>query len=296
MKINEPMTPQVEPEASEPTTPVEGQTPVEPTPEAQPENDLMSRVAQFTTDNKPAENIEDNKNFDYKEIQNIEDPVAREQAEKAYKSMQRGFNDKFQEIADLRKAMEASSNTEWTPERVQALTQDPKFLAAAQQVTTQNPQGQSEEEYSALTDGEQAALNKVAALEAKLNQFENTQSTQQLQQEHDRLSRIYGDNYNQQAVDTIITDLRSGKVQGGPEAVWKFHDYEASNQRAYQMGLKDGNNGVQAKAQALSMDGGQVVQTPVNNVKADGVSSKQHFRNIASQVLADFKNKAAIKT
>lgn len=258
-----------------------------------PENDLMSRVAQFQTENKPKVDVPENFNFDVNEINNIEDPNARRLVEDAYKSFQKGFNHKFQEIADLRKQMESQLHKEgWTPERVQALTQDPEFLKAAQEVAGMQTQETDDDEY--LSDTERQLMAKVGELEGKLNQFQSNQSQQQIEQEHDRLARIYGENYNRQAVDTIITDLKTGKVKGGPEAVWKVYDYEKAIERAYNMGLNDRKAGVQEKVQASSFEGNQVTPNQIP-AKEENENPKQFWRKLMGQTLAESQQGAQIK-
>lgn len=279
---------------------VETHKEVEGAPEANATEDLQARIAKFTQDNKPKEEVPEDFAFDSKEIENIQDPVAREYAEKAYKSYQKEFNRKFQEMAELRKSMESSSHKspfemDWTPEQVQALTQNPRFLQAAQQVAGQTDYSQSDDDYSALTEREQAAIKKVEMLEKQMSQWQQSQTMQELKKQDEQLAQTYS-SYNPQAVDTLTADLIQGKVQADRSSLWKVIDYDDNAKRAYELGRQDERGGVQEKAQSLSMQGQQVVRTPVDMTAEEGQSSKQLWRKIMGQVLSDSNSKAAMKT
>ena len=71
--------------------------------------DLISRVSKVKVDKTPEVNIEEPK-FDINDIEKIQDPQAKEQALRAYKSFQRGFNEKYQELAQIRKELDAIKN------------------------------------------------------------------------------------------------------------------------------------------------------------------------------------------
>lgn len=289
MKINEPVpegqvleTP-VAPETSE-------QTPVEDSSNV---DSLASRIAKFHADNQPKEPIPEDFKFNSNDVNNIQDPVQRQIVEDHMKSNQKAFNEKFQQLAELRKESENANNNTWTPERVQALTQDPEFLSAAQQITNQTANAQSDEEY--LTDTEKQLKSEVSELRNTLNGMKNNQTQQQLESEHDKLETVYGGNYDKQAVDSLRTDLISGKVQANNESLWKVYDYEASNDRAYKMGLQDGQNGVRQNVQGMSISGQQVVATPVTDTKPEGQTNKQFWQACKENALRMAGAKAAIK-
>jgi len=195
-------------------------------PEVKP--DLVTRASQVKVEPKPTQVNEPE--FDYKEIEAIKDPVAKEIALKAYKSFQRGFNQKFQDIASLRKDLENKSQefSNWTPERVQSLINDPKFVEAARNVVgTQN-----EQTYETETD------KKVKELENQLNQLKGQSVLQTFKQQDEEIAKRYA-NYNPKKVDEITAEMLSGKVQATREHLWKVLDYEDAVQRAYQLGLED---------------------------------------------------------
>ena len=107
-----------------------------------PKEDLISRVSKVKVDKTPEVNIEEPK-FDINDIEKIQDPQAKEQALRAYKSFQRGFNEKYQELAQIRKELDAIKNqaTNWTPDRIKQELNKPDFIQASQAVLQeQNPQ------------------------------------------------------------------------------------------------------------------------------------------------------------
>jgi hypothetical protein len=195
-------------------------------PEVKP--DLVTRASQVKVEPKSIPVSEPE--FDYKEIEAIKDPVAKEVALKAYKSFQRGFNQKFQDIASLRKDLENKSQefSNWTPERVQSLINDPKFVEAAKNVVgTQN-----EQIYETETD------KRVKQLEQELNQLKGQSIQQTFKQQDEEIGKRYA-NYNPKKVDEITAEMLSGKVQATREHLWKVLDYEEAVQRAYQLGKED---------------------------------------------------------
>jgi len=191
--------------------------------------DLVTRASQVKIESgKPIPVAEPE--FDYKEIEAIKDPVAKDIALKAYKSFQRGFNQMFQDIASLRKDLENKSNefSNWTPERVQQLINDPKFVEAAKNVVGT----QVEQPYESETD------KRVKQLEQELNQLKGQSIQQTFKQQDEEISKKYG-NYNPKKVDEITAEMLSGKVQATREHLWKVLDYDEAVQRAYQLGLED---------------------------------------------------------
>jgi hypothetical protein len=194
----------------------------------QPKPDLITRASQVKVEPKSIPVTEPD--FDYKEIEAIKDPVAKEVALKAYKSFQRGFNQKFQDIASLRKDLENKSQefSNWTPERVQQLINDPKFVDAAKNVVGT----QQEQTYETETD------KRVKALEQELNQLKGQSVQQIFKQQDETIGKKYA-NYDPKKVDEITADMLSNKVQATREHLWKVLDYDEAVQRAYQLGLQD---------------------------------------------------------
>jgi len=259
--------------------------------EAKPE-DLMTRVAAYEADNKPDKDfIDDGQEFKGKEeLAKIQDPQAREYAEKAHNSVTKAFNRKFQELAELRKSLETQQNHQenWTTEKVQTLINDPNFVQVAQQVAGQQP---TNDEYSALSDIEK---QEISQLKTKLVQLEqqNQQSINLTQ--HEILSKKYP-NYDSQAVDTIKADLIAGKAQVTNEHVyWGYYGPQMAK-ASYEMGKKDALSGNADKVQSMSIDGQNTVSSPSEFKKEEGESNKNFFRRIGSKVLSDLSGGQQIR-
>jgi hypothetical protein len=254
------------------------------------ETPLIQRVAKFMETNDPVTTgvpVEDDFKFDINEIQKIEDPKARELAEKAYKSFQRGFNKKFQDLAELRKSLESQGGT-WTPDRINKLLNDPSFLQAAQQVAgTTNPQtsGLTDEEWSALNDKEKAQLT---GMQNKINQLEQFNMTALKTQQDASLKQTYA-NYNPQQVDTLLSDMMSNRIQATREHLWKVIDYEPAVDRAYRLGRQDERAGTSDRVSAISAQG--VTAQPNQTIQPEKEESNLNFwKRIASKRLAESKS------
>jgi len=271
---------------SEPTTQAPAQeTQQTPQQEAPQQEDLVTRVSKLQADVKPVE--KDFEGFDYKELESIQDPVAREQALKAYKSFQKGFNRKFQELAEIKKALEGKSEqySSWTPERVQQLIHDKNFQDAAKSVmnTYQETGGQlSPEEYSALTDSEKRQFNEMRS---QLNMITQQNSKLIQQQQDEKLKGRYA-NYSPAIVNDMTQQLLEGKYQATREDIWKVIDYEPAVKRAYELGKQDRQLDI-GQRQDASVTTTGVNQTPVNDVppKGKGESNFNYFQRIARRRL-----------
>ena len=224
-----------------------------------PKEDLISRVSKVKVDKQTELNIEEPK-FDVNDIEKITDPQAKEQAIRAYKSFQRGFNEKYQEIANLRKELDAikSNNTNWTPDRIKQELNKPDFIQASQAVLQeQNPQnsGMSETEWSSLTANEkkqwQVMQNELTSLKQQQNQQQILQS---FKMQDDTLKTKYA-NYDSQAVDMITSDLLTGKRQATREDLFRAYDYENAVKRAYELGKQDSGIVNIEKVNASAYDG-----------------------------------------
>ncbi len=275
--------------AVEPVTPV---TPaVEPTP-TPPVDDLLTRVSKFQTEKAPAVNPQPqntgDENFDIREIEAITDPVAKEQAMKAYKSFQRGFGEKFQELSQLKKEMEALKAQpivqpvpqEWTAERVQALANDPTFIEAARKVQESN----QTDENSTMSEAERAKINelnqKITNLEKANTQVLTEQQKVLRTTQHESLGAKYA-NYVPQEIDTITFDMLNGKITTTPEHIYKAFKHDENVQKAYEMGRVDERQGVPEKIASSSPQA--VIQTTPSSptiVPKEGQSSKSFFDDI----------------
>lgn len=240
-------------------------------------DDLIKRVSQFEKEKGPNAQTEDlDTKFDYSELDKIQTPEeAKAWAEKAYKSFQRGTGQKFQEIAELRKEMQATleQTKRWTPERVQALLQDPNFVSSAQQIAGVQTDNIDE---SMLSQAEQAELNRIKEQQQQLlNIYQQTQK----EKEDFTLKDRYA-NYDASQVDEIFNGMMQGKVQATREHLWKVVDYEPAVQRAYELGLKDGQTNKTEITNSVSLEGRRAVSTaPIQ--REEGENSVEYFKRIA---------------
>ena len=266
------------------------------TPEVTPEPveiPLVQRVSKFMETNDPSKapvQVPEDFKFDINEIAAIEDPAAREVAEKAYKSFQRGFNAKFQEIAELRKALEIQGKPipeKWTPERIQQLINDPEFINAAQVVTGNNPpsSGLTDEEFSALNPTEQAQLTAMKQEIVGLKQIHMAALKTQQDAE---LKQTYA-NYEPQKVDGLLSDMMQGRTQATREHLWKVLDYDPAIERAYKLGRQDERSGNVERISSMSVDGIQA--QPNQNIQPEQNESNLNFwKRLASKRLAESKS------
>lgn len=187
----------------------------------QPEEDIFKRVSSF----KPEEHKEETP-FNVNDIEKIEDPKAKEYAQSAYKSFERGYQKKYQEIAQMRKEYEqklAEANQPWTTERIQSLLNDPNFVKAAQSVAGTN------------TEEEDPELRKIKQQQQVLAQ---QLYTERMRREDEKLLNKYAD-YDPNAVDIITAELLTNKRIATREDIWKVMKYDEHVRRAYEMGRVD---------------------------------------------------------
>lgn len=272
--IRREVTEQVQPEVKEPVT--------EPVVETPKEESLVTKVSKFVEDEKPKTEPKVDEHFDINDIDKIEDPNARDIVKKAYKSFERGYQKKFQDLADIRRDLEQKTGETWTPERVQALLNDNDFVQAAQQVA-KTPE---EEEYSNLTDSEKRALAETQ----KQMQALTYQNQILLKQQQDKeLMSKYAD-YNPQAVDTLTNDLLKGNVQATREHLYKVINYESAVERAYKLGMKDARAGIQENVNAAAPQANTVVASSEPVKPLEGETKQALWRRIVANNIAKQKD------
>lgn len=252
-----------------------------------PESDILSRINQLKQNVKP---VEGETKFDLKEIENIQDPVAKEQAMNAYKSFQRGFNQKFQELSNLRKTLEGKGTIQtWTPEAVQGLMQNPEFIQAAQSVMANYNQSNGQmtsEEWSALTESEKRQFNQMQQ-QLQLIARQNTSLIQAQQDE--RLKTKYA-NYDPKIIDSMTQELLTGRYQATREDIWKVIDYENMARRAYELGKQDRQLNLNEQVNSITTDGVNTVATDTVPAKENGESNYNYFRRLAQRRLAEARS------
>lgn len=258
--------------------------------------DLMSRVAAFKAPVVPDQNLE-NSFFDYKEIEAIQDPVAKAIAEKAYKSMQSGFTKKTQDIAEQKRQFEqkVQEMQNWSPERIQQeLLNNPQFVQAAQQIAAnQNPpnSGLTDEEFSALTPTEKKEL---ASLKSEINQLKqtnhNTAIQAQITQKDAQLLSKYPD-YNPSMVNEATNRLASLTLPEIREYVYKAQLHDDHVKAAYELGRSEKQTLNQEKINAVSATGITANNTNEVPVKNKGEKDQDFFVRLAQFRLSQHKQK-----
>ena len=259
-------------------------------PQPKPEEDLMSRVSKVKLDAvKP---VIDEEKFDPKDIEKIPDPVAKKYAEQAYKSFEKGYQKKFQDLAEQRKEVEQKLNefSNWTPEKIHTLLNDPKFVESAQAVAkSQAPQNWngSQEQWSSLNDNEK---QEWAQMKNAVNQMSMALTLEHQRRQDDGLKQKYA-NYEPQAVDTITAELLAGKARATREDIWKVYDYENAVKRAYELGKMDKRPEMEEKANASSYDGLSVNQPKTTEKPQTGEGNLTAFKRIVLENLAKAKGR-----
>ena len=264
--------------------PVTNQQP--PVQEPPKQEDLVTRASKVKLEptNNP-QSIEEPK-FDLNDIEKITDPVAKEQALKAYKSFQRGFNDKFQQLAEIRKTYEAKlANDKWTKERIKQIQNDPEFIRAAQEVMQeQNPpeSGVTDTEWSAMTSKEkQQLLSMQAEIQSLKAQQQQQAILSEFRKQDEQLKNRYA-NYDSQKVDILTADLLSNKVKATREHLFKALDYDEAVRRAYELGKQDGQVERSEKIGASSFEGVTTTQPAKDTPQPENnESTMSYFRKLA---------------
>lgn len=249
--------------------------------------ELVTRVSQVKPEALVDKKVDEV--FNVNDIDKIENPQAKEYAQKAYKSLESGYTKKFQSLADERRAWETkkTEGENWTQEKVQSLLKDPNFVTAAQGVATQ----QTTDEYSALSDIEK----KRMADNEKQIQFMVQQNSQLLRQQQDESNKTKYKNYDSDAVDIITNDLLKNKVQATREHLWKVVDYDAAVNRAYELGKSDRNQENLEKVNVLSPDGVTVVRDESVPDKEKGESDRNYWNRLGLRNLQKLMNKGQVR-
>lgn len=221
-----------EPEVKEETKPV---VKAEAKPEVKKEEqNLVTRVSQVKTPEKPAEEEHFNINELDAEIERVDNPEVKKQLVSLKKSLIKGENQKYEQIASLRKEYETklAQSTSWTPERVKSEMNKPDFIEAAKAVVGGN--GTIDED-STLSDEARAELKQ---LKSKIDMLQSSNWQAQKAHQDVKLKEKYA-NYAPDIVDTVTTDLMHNKRVATREDLWKVIDYDKAVNRAYELGLSD---------------------------------------------------------
>jgi hypothetical protein len=247
--------------------------------------DLVSRASKVKLEEKKETNPFGLTKDDYDKVQT--DPTLS----KFYKSMLSDYTRKTQNLSEKEREVERikleSSN--WTPEKIQQLLNDQKFVQAAQQVASlSNPpnSGLSDQEYSALTDKEKAQFH---SMQKQLSEIQ-MQNWQMHQRQQDEVLKTKYANYAPDIVDVTIHKLVKGEVKADREVVWKALDYDEAVKRAYELGKQDRALDTKVKTQSMSVEG--FTATPQNEMQPEkGETNSAYWKRIATQRMTELKGR-----
>jgi hypothetical protein len=246
--------------------------PAEPVVEQKQEQvDLVARVSQVKTPDVAKKEIDEKFNINDLDahIEKLPDPALKEQVLGLKKSLLKGENQKYQEIANLRKQYESelAKMSTWTPERLQQEMNKPDFVRAAQSIISPTQQDSS----SMLSEQEKRQLEENnRQVQALMNQ---NQQLLKIQQDSQLKSRYA--NYDPTIIDNVLNDLQAGKIMPTREDFWKVIDYENAVKRAYQLGLMDKNTQNQERVQGMTFETGRNMQQPTSLERQKGETTQQ---------------------
>ena len=248
--------------------------------------DLITRVSQVKSDvAKPTEDNTDK--FDFNDIAKIENPEAREIALKAYKSIERGGQKKFQEIAAIRKALEAKQDdySNWTPEKITTLLKDEAFVKAAQQAAGVSNSPTNDD--TLLSPAEQEKFN---TLFGEVNTLKQRNAQLELENQHKTLGEKYA-NYDRSNIHNVVSDFQAGRRQITLEDVFRSTDYEAAVNRAYKLGKSESSGLMTEKINATTVvDGLNVIPTRTASPQNDGESDHSYFLRLGMENIKKFNS------
>lgn len=268
----------VPPKANEPAKPIEPTPPVgvvvQPKVEANvassTPDDLLSKVTQLELEKSPAGKTDaeiDAVMFSDTELRAkldaIQDPALREQFVNMRKSMMRGVNDKFQEMAVLRKDLEAlkqSGKPKFSANSVEELLQNTEFVSEAQRLTGKTDTLSSDDTLSAEAKAEISKLkSELDSVKTAMTQQNVSKAQAEWNNHHDVLSTKYK-NYDRTEIDRVANDLASGRVNVTPEYLYRVLHHDDNMRRAYELGRREALGHVEEKKNATSIDGVNVVR------------------------------------
>lgn len=260
---------------------------VEPTKVVEPKveekkDDLITRVSQVKE--PPKEESKFNINDLDSEITKITDENLKNQMLNLKKSLISGENQKYQELAKLRKDYEQklAETSTWTPEKIQSLLKDPTFVESAQSVV-----GTQQEDTSMLTEAEKKELKE---LKEKIKHMETQAWLSSKTQQDEALKSRYA-NYDSQIPDIITNELLMGKRQATREDLWKVYDYESAVKRAYELGRQDRKPEIEEKTSSSSIEGGTITSTETPPPKEPGESDRAYFVRLGERRLRELVNR-----
>lgn len=252
------------------TQPVQESQPVQEQKPVEQQESLITRVAKFK-DESLSQTKEDDSSFDVHEIEQIADPKAKEYALKAYKSFERGYGKKFQDLAAMRKDYEQrqaeldklkQQYSNWSPERIDELLKNPEFVEAAKK-------------YQGIEEPDP----KVKEVEKRIAQLEQERYLMELRRQDEQLSTKYPD-YNSQLVNQVRDELITGRRQATNEDLWKVINFESAIERAYKLGLQDKKIQLNDKMNSSAIEGTTVSTAEEPLTRQDNENGENFLKRI----------------
>lgn len=245
-------------------------------------DDLLSRVAKFEAEKSPSGKTDeqiDSVLFSDTELRakldSIQDPALREQFVNMRKSMMKGVNDKFQEMAVLRKEIEAlkqSGKPKFSANSVEELLQNTEFVSEAQRLTGKTDALSSDETLSPEAKNEISRLkSELDGLKQAVTQQNVSKAQAEWNKHHDELSVKYK-NYDRNEIDKVANDLASGRINVTPEYLYRVVHHDDNVRRAYELGRREALGSMEERRSASSIDG-------VNAARTDSLAQNKEEDN-----------------
>jgi hypothetical protein len=248
--------------------------PVEQKPAAQTESEILAEAK--------------------KELDGITDPAHKKILEDKIKNLERGYNQKYMQLAEERKRLEAerqSLNSVWTPERLKAELSKQDFLEAAKMLvpeTAPPESGISQEQWNFLTTEERAELMKpITELKKKVDSLEaqNQMAMQAtMRNKIDTELKAKWADYDPLKVDTFFEKVQNRQVPDEQlfELAWKGLNFERYVERAHKLGLDGRTKDIQEKVNSTSYPGaGHAAPQEEPPKRNDGETSPSYFKRLS---------------
>jgi len=242
-------------------------------PKEQPQEDLVARVSRLKDEAQAKDELDSKFNVNDLDaaIEKLPDPILKEQVLGLKKSLLKGENQKYEQIANLRKQYETAlaQQTSWTPERIKQEMAKPDFVRAAQEIVGQT---NNLNEDSMLSEKERQSLEQNTQ---QINAIMQQNQILLKQQEDERLKQRYA-NYDPNVVDKAIQDVAAGRVRMTREDIWKAIDYASGINRAYKLREQDIQSENKDKLSGMTIDT-TVNMTQPNSVERQKGETTQQF-------------------
>lgn len=240
----------------------------------QPE-DIVARVAKFNS--TKSVKVGDEK-FNINDldsiIESVTDVKAKEQFIKMKKSLEKGYQEKFQSLAEEKKKLST-----WDINRVKEIVNNPDFVKAAQeyaQMANPSDSGISDEQWSALSEQEK---REWANMKQQLDALTNQNVQMQIKQQDEQYKSKYA-NYDAEKVNQLYNGMLNGTIQATREHFWKVLDYDDAVQRAYELGKQDAQSKVGVKVNNSSMSNNTSTAQDTPPERINGENTESYMRRV----------------